>query len=95
MISHWSSLINSHVRLSRQELYEIFNQIDTSNNGSISYREYRRALIKNPNLLDWFDLLNSGKRSGPLREIASDTAAKEEAEKLVEEEKARREEEEN
>ena len=68
VISHWSSLVNTNVRLSRQEMYDIFAQIDTDSSGSISYKEYRRALRKNPNLLDWFDLLNSGKRSGPMRD---------------------------
>lgn len=33
VIRHWSSLINSNVRISRQELIDIFNKIDTSNNG--------------------------------------------------------------
>ena len=63
-ISHWSSLVNSHVRVNRQEIYQIFKQIDINNDESISFHEYRRALKKNPELLDWFELLNSAKTKG-------------------------------
>ena len=69
MISHWSSLVNSHVRVNRNEIYQIFKQIDYNNDESISYYEYRRALKKNPELLDWFELLNSAKAGTKANEI--------------------------
>jgi Ca2+-binding EF-hand superfamily protein len=59
VISHWSSLINSHVRINRQFMYDIFSQISHKDPMSISFDEYRKALHKNPELLDWFEILNS------------------------------------
>jgi len=40
-------------------MFEIFEQISNKNKAYISYDQYRKALIKNPELLDWFDILNS------------------------------------
>lgn len=62
VISHWSSLINSHVRVNRQDLHRIFREIDVDDDKVIRYSEYRRAIRKNPNLVDWFSLLNSAKQ---------------------------------
>ena len=59
VIAHWSSMINSHVRISRAEILKIFQTIDIDGDGSVFYSEYRKALRKNPELLDWFELLNS------------------------------------
>jgi len=84
VISHWSSLVNSHVRISRAELLQIFRTIDIDNDGSVRYTEYRRALRKNPELLDWFDLLNTQKAK-PLDD--SSIANKNPIKELIEEKK--------
>ena len=86
VIAHWSSLVNSYVRVSKQELFEIFTKIDSDKNGVIRYAEYKAALRENPDLLDWFDLLNSGKRSGPLRQnfVSSEEVKRQEEQKLNE-----------
>ena len=65
VISHWSSLINSHVRVDKAQMYQLFRKIDEDDDRVIRYSEYRRALRKNPDLLDWFEMLNSAKGSGP------------------------------
>lgn len=86
VIAHWSSLVNSYVRVSKKELLEIFSQIDKNGSGEISYSEYKLALRKNPDLLDWFDLLDQGKRSGPLRQnfVSSEEAKRQQEQKLQE-----------
>lgn len=53
--------MNSHVRVNRSQIYEIYKQFDQNGDECISYYEYGRALRKNPDLLDWFELLNSAK----------------------------------
>lgn len=58
VITHWSTLVNSHVRLAPDLLQNIFNEIDTKRCGKITFDEYRAALEKNPDLLDWFKILN-------------------------------------
>jgi Ca2+-binding EF-hand superfamily protein len=60
VISHWSSLINTHVKIDKKKLTSIFREIDTSGDGIIDFNEYSSALERNPNLLDWFTLLNNG-----------------------------------
>ena len=72
VISHWSSLINSHVRINRSDVQHIFRKIDVDDDKVIRYSEYRRALRKNPELLDWFDILNSAKGSGGIHEDAAE-----------------------
>ena len=37
VIAHWSSLINSHVRVDKVTLYKIFEQIDADGDGMIVY----------------------------------------------------------
>ena len=54
LITHWSSLINKHVRLQKDLLQDIFNKIDTKKEGIIYCRQYSAALALNPKLLDWF-----------------------------------------
>ena len=78
--------MNSYVRVSKKELLEIFSQIDKNGSGEISYSEYKLALRKNPDLLDWFDLLDQGKRSGPLRQnfVSSEEAKRQQEQKLQE-----------
>ena len=60
VISHWSSLINTHVKIDKKKLTAIFSEIDSSGDGIIDFNEYSSALERNPNLLDWFTLLNNG-----------------------------------
>lgn len=52
------------MRVNREEIRQIFRKIDVDNDKCIRYSEYRRAIRKTPELLDWFDLLNSAKGSG-------------------------------
>ena len=58
VIAHWSSLINSHVRIDKHTIYKIFEQIDVDGDGMIVYQEYTESLKRNPDLLDWFAILN-------------------------------------
>ena len=41
-----------------EDLREIFAQIDKNGDGIIDFKEYSAALEVNPDLLDWFKLLN-------------------------------------
>ena len=59
VISHWSSLINTHVKIDKKKLKAIFAEIDKGCDGIIDFKEYSSALERNPNLLDWFSLLNN------------------------------------
>lgn len=59
MLQHWSSLINTHVKLDNAKLKAIFAEIDAGKDGIIDFDEYSSALERNPNLLDWFSLLNN------------------------------------
>ena len=61
VVMHWSSLVNNHVRLEKSLLRQIFDEIDTDRTGQISFKEYSAALQKNPDLLDWFKILNHKK----------------------------------
>lgn len=54
VISHWSSLINTHVKIDKKRLRAIFSEIDSSGDGIIDFNEYSSALERNPNLIDWF-----------------------------------------
>ena len=97
VISHWSSLINSHVRINRSDVQQIFRKIDIDDDKVIRYSEYRRALRKNPELLDWFDILNSAKGSGGIHEetgaatkVQADTAQEEQNVVRIEKEKVER-----
>jgi len=65
VLSHWSSLINTHVKLNKQKLRAIFAEIDKGCDGIIDFNEYSSALERNPNLLDWFSLLNNEKPDEP------------------------------
>lgn len=59
VLSHWSALINTHVKLDDRKLKAIFAEIDTGKDGVIDFDEYSKALDLNPELLDWFSLLNN------------------------------------
>ena len=56
--AHWSSLINNHVRVDKEELVRIFNVIDYVKDGEIDFREYSYTVDKSPELIDWYALLN-------------------------------------
>ena len=58
MVMHCSYLINSHVHLEEDTFRKVFDQIDLDHNGQITIREYHKALKRNPDLLDWFAILN-------------------------------------
>lgn len=58
VILHWSSIINSHVKVEKDVLQRIFNKIDRKREGIIHCRQYSAALDEDPNILDWFSLLN-------------------------------------
>jgi len=58
VILHWSSIINSHVKVDKDVLQKIFNKIDRKRQGIIYCRQYSAALDEDPNILDWFSLLN-------------------------------------
>ena len=40
VVEHWSSMINSHVRVDKGEMKEVFNKMDRDRDGKISYKEY-------------------------------------------------------
>ena len=61
VVAHWSSLVNSHVRVDKQQIWKIFTTIDNDGDGVLYFVEYRKCLKENPNLLDWFQILNSAK----------------------------------
>lgn len=63
--AHWSSLVNSHVRVDKQQIWKIFRTIDNDGDGVLYFVEYRKCLKDNPNLLDWFQILNSAKDERP------------------------------
>jgi len=44
VISHWSSLINTHVKIDKKKLNTIFAEIDKGCDGVIDYKEYSLAL---------------------------------------------------
>ena len=46
------------MRVDKATLLHIFKQIDLDNDGTIVYQEYTKAIKENPDLLDWFQLLN-------------------------------------
>ena len=46
------------MRVDKATLLHIFQQIDLDNDGTIVYQEYTKAIKENPDLLDWFQLLN-------------------------------------
>ena len=39
--------------------------MDLDNDDKISFAEYRMALLKNPDILDWFEILNNAKDHVP------------------------------
>lgn len=59
VLSHWSSLVNTHVKMDDRKLKAIFAEIDKGGDGVIDFEEYSKALELNPDLLDWFSLLNN------------------------------------
>jgi hypothetical protein len=61
VILHWSSIINSHVKIDREVLLDIFNKIDKKREGIIYCRQYSAMLDEDPQILDWFSLLNQDK----------------------------------
>lgn len=58
VILHWSSIINTHVKVDKDVLQRIFNKIDRKREGIIYCRQYSAALDEDPGILDWFSLLN-------------------------------------
>ena len=42
-------------------MHRIFREIDVDDDRVIRFSEYRRAVQKNPELVDWFSMLNSAK----------------------------------
>ena len=72
VVAHWSSLVNSHVRVDKQQIWKIFTTIDNDGDGVLYFVEYRKCLKENPNLLDWFQILNSAKDDRPGEERDND-----------------------
>ena len=91
VVAHWSSLVNSHVRVDKQEIRSTFTQLDLDNDGVISFKEYFQALRKNPDLLDWFELLNSAKETPGKNktETVQSSAEKAKQERIKAEEKSK------
>ena len=58
VLMHWSSLINNHVRVNRDVLQTIFDEIDYNGDDQVDFREYSEALKCNPELINWYALLN-------------------------------------
>jgi len=63
VIMHWSSLVNKSIRVNKEAVTDIFNKIDTDKKQRIYCKQYSKALILNPKLLDWYLLLSQDRNS--------------------------------
>ena len=63
VVEHWSAMINSHVRVDRNEMKQVFMNLDMDQDEKISFKEYHFALRRNPEIIDWFKILNNAKES--------------------------------
>ena len=48
IIAQWCQITSSHITAEKESLKEIFNKIDSNNDGFIDLVEYKTALKKNP-----------------------------------------------
>ncbi len=64
IIAYWCIMTGSQVKVDTEGVREIFDRIDKNHDGIVDIDEYKRAMKENPNLFEWFDLLNQGLNDG-------------------------------
>jgi Ca2+-binding EF-hand superfamily protein len=57
-IAHFCIITGSHSKVDSDSLREIFDRMDTNQDGIVDVEDYKAALKGNPGLFQWFDLLN-------------------------------------
>ena len=58
IIAHWCIITGSQVKVEKEGLRQIFDKMDVNKDGIVDVEEYKKALKGNPQLFQWFDLLN-------------------------------------
>jgi hypothetical protein len=58
-MSHWSTLQGSNTQVDKVALKKLFDAMDINNDGEITLQEYKTKMLKDPDLFQWFDILNN------------------------------------
>ena len=58
-MSHWSTLQGSNTEVDREALKKIFDKMDVDGDGEVTLKEYKKVMLEEPSLFEWFNILNN------------------------------------
>ena len=60
VLNMWYTMTGTQVTYSEKAMNDLFNQLDEDKDGKVNLEEYHRIMTINPEIFQWFEILNNG-----------------------------------